>query len=104
MDREMAHTLFVELMKQRKYQYSMSEMAIILTSQYYNIVDLDKLIPELDPNDYDIHKMRREILSICESFQNNLKLVNEKFSWGDKNEQISSVKKIKKSCLDFLNR
>lgn len=90
-------------MNQRKTDYTMSEMIIILTSQYYNIVDLDKIIPDLNPIEYDIPNMKRQLLSICESFQKNLKSINEDFSWPNKDEQLTSVERVKKSCQDYLN-
>lgn len=102
MDKATAHNLFENLMKERKQHYSASEMIVILTSQYYNILDIHKLIPELDPNEYNISNMTKELLSICESFQNNLKSVNENFSWDDKDQQILMVSQIKKSCQDSL--
>lgn len=102
MNRETAHYFFDELIKQKKDHYTMSEMIIILTSQYYNIIDLDKLIPELDPNEYDILNMRKELLSICRSYFKNLKSISENFSWNDKNEQVSSVKRVQESCESFF--
>jgi len=104
MERELAHTLYDDLMKQGKIQYTVSEIPIILTSQYYNIIDLDKLILELDPENYDIYNMRKELLSICGSFQKNLKLIDEDFSWINKEIQINSVEKVKNSCFDFLRK
>jgi hypothetical protein len=102
MNKEKAHELYDQLMKARKSQYTYSEMVIILTSQYYNIIDLDKLILELDPIEYNIENMRKELLSICESFQKNLNSIDENFSWDKKNEQIYSVEMVKKSCIKFL--
>lgn len=99
----MAHNLFEELMQQKKAEYSITDIIIILSSQYYNIVDFDIYISNLNPNDPNIYRFISKLLSVCESFQNNLMSVDANLTWTNKDEQILTVEKVKKSCQSYLD-
>lgn len=84
------------IFSQNKPTYSTTEIIILLQSQYYNIEDLFTYRANL--KDVDInHKneVSEKIISISNSFQNNLKLIPNGFGWGDSENQIERVANIK---------
>lgn len=80
----------------KKENYTATEMVILVRSQYYNIEDLFTYGANLKNVDIDEHiEISEKIFSICNSFQNNLKLIPDIFSWEDSQYQIARVEGIK---------
>ena len=94
--KEQIHAEADRIFNGQKENYSVTEMVILVQSQYYNIEDLFTYGANLKSNDANEHiSISEEIFSICNSFQNNLKLIPDLISWEDAEIQISRVKGIK---------
>ena len=80
----------------QKDNYSVTEMVILVQSQYYNIEDMFTYGANLKSDDINEHIVISErIFSICNSFQTNLKLIPDIFSWEDSENQKARVEGIK---------
>jgi|TARA_R100001530_G_scaffold35145_1_gene27444 hypothetical protein len=87
----------------QKDNYTVTEMVILVQSQYYNIEDLFTYGANLKSEDINEHiAVSERIFSICNSFQNNLKLIPDIIGWEDSKNQIARVKGIKNEISKSL--
>tara|TARA_B110000091_G_C13789521_1_gene464989 strand:+ start:1165 stop:1764 length:600 start_codon:yes stop_codon:yes gene_type:complete len=101
--KEKIHAECNRILNSQKENYSVSEMIILVQSQYYNIEDLFTYGANLKSENISEHlTISEEIVSICNSFQNNLKLIPASIMWGDSEYQISRVEGIKSEVSKTL--
>lgn len=101
--KEKIHAECNRILNSRKENYSVSEMIILVQSQYYNIEDLFTYGANLKSDNISEHlTISEEIVSICNSFQKNLKLIPASILWGDSEYQISRVEGIKSEVSKTL--
>jgi hypothetical protein len=87
----------------QKDNYTVTEMVILVQSQYYNIEDLFTYGANLKSEDINEHiAVSERIFSICNSFQNNLKLIPDIIGWEDSKNQIARVNGIKNEISKSL--
>lgn len=75
-----------------KSEWSSSEIAILIQSQYYNIKDMFAFGANYTENDTDMKiRISEEIISVCNSFYHNLKLYPSILSWHKREDQIERI-------------
>lgn len=93
--KEQIHAEADRIFNGQKEDYTVPEMVILVRSQYYNIEDLFTYGANLKSEDINEHILISErIFSICNSFQNNLKLIPDIIGWEDSQYQIKRVEGI----------
>lgn len=101
--KEKIHAEADRIFNGQKDNYTVTEMVILVQSQYYNIEDLFTYGANLKSDDINEHiAVSERIFSICNSFQNNLKLIPDIFGWEDSKNQIARVDGIKKEVSKSL--
>ena len=94
--KERIHEEADKIFNGQKDNYSVTEMVILVQSQYYNIEDMFTYGANLKSNDINEHiDISKRIFSICNSFQNNLKLIPDIFGWKNSENQKTRVEGIK---------
>ncbi len=102
MDKKKIHELSDKINQQNRNEFSVSELSIIVQSQFYNIEDLYNYLVGDEGIDYmkyieDIEhfiKLSSKIISISEAFMRNIVKFPTTFSWNDKDQQVVKVKEI----------
>lgn len=101
--KEEIHSQADRIFNGQKENYSVSEMAILVQSQYFNIEDLFEYGANLESENINDHiSISENIFSICNSFQKNNKLIPDIIGWKDSKNQILKVKEIKSEILKIL--
>ena len=102
-DKEKIHSEADRIFNGQRENYSVSEMAILVQSQYYNIEDLFEFGANLRSENINEHiSVSEKIFSVCNSFQKNIKLIPDIIGWNDSKNQISKVKEIKSEISKIL--
>ncbi|MFA5300578.1 MAG: hypothetical protein WC389_20515 [Lutibacter sp.] len=101
--KEQIHAEADRIFNGQKNNYTVTEMVILVRSQYYNIEDLFTYGANLTSEDINKHiSISERIFSICNSFQNNLKLIPDIIGWEDSQNQIKRVEGIKSEISKSL--
>jgi len=101
--KERIHEEADKIFNGQKDNYSVTEMVILVQSQYYNIEDFFTYGANLKSDDINEHiAVSERIFSICNSFQNNLKLIPDIFGWEDSENQKARVEGIKSEITQSL--
>lgn len=86
------HELAQQILDQNKISYSVSEMAIIMQSQYYNIEALFTFGANYQGGDLEEKILISEqIVSICQGFNRNLSQYPTEITWQDRDHQVTRV-------------
>lgn len=101
--KEQIHAEADRIFNGQRDNYTVTEMVILVQSQYFNIEDLFTYGANLKSEEINEHiAVSERIFSICNSFQNNLKLIPDIFGWKDSKNQISRVQGIKNEISKSL--
>lgn len=80
------------ILNQNKAEWTPTEFAIVIQSQYYQIEELFTFGANYQGNDLNIKiQISEEIVNICCAFDKNLKLFPDKLSWSGRDKQIERV-------------
>jgi hypothetical protein len=91
-----------KILDQNKQEFTMSEMAILLQSQYFNIEEMFSFGANYTEDNIDNQILiSQEIIKLCNSYFNNLKLVPN-INWEDSKNQKERVTGILKEVNKSL--
>ena len=94
------HEQAEQILKENKSELSVTEMSILIQSQYYNIEKLFTYSAEVITNDtlHDIEVLEK-LIGMCDAHIRNKKLIPEGIGWKDDNNQSERVSGIKAESL-----
>jgi hypothetical protein len=101
---EKIHEMANIILKANKSEYTPSEIAILLQSQYYNAETLFIQASNfIESNPDSFVEFSKETISICESFNNNIQYFPPQMSWDLKDFQEKRINIILKDVTKTLN-
>lgn len=100
---ERIHELAQQILDRNVTEFSTSEMAILLQSQYFNIEESFTFGANYNEDNIDNKILiSKEIIKLCNSYFNNLKLISELIGWEDSKKQKERIKDILKEINKSL--
>ena len=94
--RDEIKSLAQSLLDERRSEYSLPEMSIIIQSQYYSIEELFTFGANLESDNPDEHiDVADTILRVCQAFFSNLEHVPDSIGWDGMDQQIERIKGIR---------